>query len=72
MYDLAMLQIGQTVVTAGQKLVHHQARIDLLQLHVYAAAWTWHRVKTGHPHAARLVLAFLTVYLLWEFATRPW
>src|SRR5207237_5869654 len=27
-----MLQIGPTVVTAGQKLVHHQARIDLLQL----------------------------------------
>src|SRR5207253_10779059 len=26
-----MLQIGQTVVTAGQKLVHHQARIDLHQ-----------------------------------------
>ena len=39
---------------------------------LYAAAWTWHRVKTGHPHAARLVLAFLTVYVLWEFATRPW
>src|SRR5439155_428224 len=27
-----MLQIGPTVVSAGQKLVHHQARIDLLQL----------------------------------------
>src|SRR5437660_200427 len=27
-----MLQIGSTMVTAGQKLVHHQARIDLLQL----------------------------------------
>src|SRR5438094_628684 len=27
-----MLQIGPTMVTAGQKLVHHQARIDLLQL----------------------------------------
>src|SRR2546430_16399774 len=32
MYDLGMLQIGPTMVTAGQKLVHHQARIDLLQL----------------------------------------
>src|SRR5205814_109896 len=27
-----MLQIGPTMVSAGQKLVHHQARIDLLQL----------------------------------------
>src|SRR5439155_131651 len=44
-----MLQIGPTVVTAGQKLVHHQARIDLLQLEQsrlaaeFAAGEEWDR-----------------------------
>jgi uncharacterized membrane protein len=39
---------------------------------LYAAAWLWHRLKVRHPHAARLVLAFVTVYVAWEFLTRPW
>jgi uncharacterized membrane protein len=37
-----------------------------------AAAWTWHRVKARRPHVSSLLLAFLTVWFLWEFLTRPW
>jgi fucose 4-O-acetylase-like acetyltransferase len=37
-----------------------------------AAAWAWHRLKSGLPHVASLILAFLTVLFAWEFATRPW
>ena len=39
---------------------------------LYAAAWSWHRFKMRKPHAAQLVLAFVTVLVLWEFLTRPW
>jgi uncharacterized membrane protein len=39
---------------------------------LYAAAWSWHRLKMRRPHAARLALAYVTVLVAWEFATRPW
>jgi len=39
---------------------------------LYAAAWLWNRLKIRYTHAARLVLAFVTVYVAWEFLTRPW
>ena len=39
---------------------------------LYLAAWTWHRFKMRRPHAAQLVLAFVTVLVAWEFVTRPW
>ena len=39
---------------------------------LYVAAWTWHRFKMRRPHAAQLVLAFVTVLVVWEFVTRPW
>lgn len=39
---------------------------------IFAAAWTWHRIKSLAPHAASLVLLFLTVAFLYEFLTRPW
>ena len=39
---------------------------------LYAAAWSWHRFKMRKPHAAHLVLSFVTVLVLWEFLTRPW
>jgi len=39
---------------------------------LYVAAWSWHRFKMRRPHAAQLVLAFVTVLVLWEFLTRPW
>jgi hypothetical protein len=39
---------------------------------LYAAAWVWHRFKMRRPHAAQLVLAFVTVLVAWEFLTRPW
>ncbi|HET6899232.1 MAG TPA: heparan-alpha-glucosaminide N-acetyltransferase domain-containing protein [Vicinamibacteria bacterium] len=39
---------------------------------LYVAAWTWHRFKMRRPHAAHLVLSFVTVLVLWEFLTRPW
>ena len=39
---------------------------------LYAAAWTWHQFKMRRPHAAHLVLAFLTVLVAWELLTRPW
>jgi fucose 4-O-acetylase-like acetyltransferase len=39
---------------------------------LYVAAWTWHRFKMRRPHAAHLVLSFLTVLVVWEFLTRPW
>ena len=39
---------------------------------LYVAAWTWHRFKMRRPHAAHLVLAFVTVLAAWEFLTRPW
>ena len=39
---------------------------------LYAAAWVWHRFKMRRPHAAHLVLAFVTVLVAWEFLTRPW
>jgi len=39
---------------------------------LYTAAWMWHRFKMRRPHAAQLVLAFVTVLVAWEFLTRPW
>ena len=39
---------------------------------LYVAAWAWHRFKMRRPHAAQLVLAFLTVLVAWELLTRPW
>src|SRR5438874_5223501 len=51
-----MLQIGPTMVTAGQKLVHHQARIDLLQLEQsrlaaeLAAGEEWDRDGFNSPY----------------------
>ncbi|HVR71789.1 MAG TPA: heparan-alpha-glucosaminide N-acetyltransferase domain-containing protein [Vicinamibacteria bacterium] len=36
------------------------------------AAWAWHRLKAGAPHAATSTLIFLGTALLWEFFTRPW
>jgi len=39
---------------------------------LYVAAWSWHRFKMRKPHAAHLVLSFVTVLVLWEFLTRPW
>src|SRR5881398_2077109 len=51
-----MLQIGPTMVTAGQKLVHHQARIDLLQLEQsrlaaeFAAGEEWDRDGFNSPY----------------------
>src|SRR5207249_10639342 len=51
-----MLQIGPTVVSAGQKLVHHQARIDLLQLEQsrlaaeLAAGEEWDRDGFNSPY----------------------
>jgi uncharacterized membrane protein len=39
---------------------------------LYAAAWLWHRLKTGQPHMARLALLYVTVLVVWEFFTRPW
>jgi uncharacterized membrane protein len=39
---------------------------------LYGAAWVWHRFKMHRPHAAQLVLAFVTVLVVWEFVTRPW
>jgi uncharacterized membrane protein len=39
---------------------------------LYGAAWTWHRFKMRRPHGAHLVLAFITVLVLWELLTRPW
>jgi uncharacterized membrane protein len=39
---------------------------------LYAAARAWHAFKSHSPHEATLVLAFLALWFLWEFATRPW
>ena len=39
---------------------------------LYAAAWLWNRLKVRYTHAARLVVVFVTVYVAWEFLTRPW
>jgi hypothetical protein len=37
-----------------------------------AAAWLWRTAKQRAPREAQLVLAFLTVAFLYEFAVRPW
>ena len=39
---------------------------------VYAAAWTWHRVKSRAPHLASATLLFLGTAFAYEFLTRPW
>ena len=36
------------------------------------AAWLWRTAKQRAPHETRLLLLFLTVAFLYEFATRPW
>ena len=36
------------------------------------AAWLWRSAKQRAPHEAQLLLLFLTVAFLWEFAMRPW
>jgi hypothetical protein len=37
-----------------------------------AAAWLWRAFKQRGPQQARLVLAFLTIWFVWEFFTNPW
>jgi hypothetical protein len=37
-----------------------------------AASWLWRTAKQLAPREARLLLLFLTVAFLWEFAVRPW
>jgi hypothetical protein len=39
---------------------------------LYAAAWTWHRLKARAPHEATLVLVLLGTAFVYEFVTRPW
>ena len=39
---------------------------------VLAAAWAWHRFKSGAPHGASLALLFLGAAFVYEFFTRPW
>jgi uncharacterized membrane protein len=39
---------------------------------LYAAAWTWHRIKIKAPHEATLLLVFLGTILVYEFLRRPW
>ena len=36
------------------------------------AAWLWRTVKHRAPHEAQLLLVFVTVAFLYEFAVRPW
>ncbi|HSD26858.1 MAG TPA: acyltransferase family protein [Vicinamibacteria bacterium] len=37
-----------------------------------AAAWIWRAAKHRAPHEARLLLVFVAVTFLYEFAVRPW
>jgi hypothetical protein len=37
-----------------------------------AAAWLWRSAKQRSPHEAQLLLVFVTVAFLYEFAVRPW
>jgi len=37
-----------------------------------AAAWLWRTAKHRYPHEAQLLLAFLTIALVYELARRPW
>jgi fucose 4-O-acetylase-like acetyltransferase len=37
-----------------------------------AAAWLWRHAKHRAPHEAQLLLVFVTVAFLYEFAVRPW
>ena len=37
-----------------------------------AAAWLWRTAKQRAPRGARLVLVFVTTWVVWEFLTRPW
>jgi len=39
---------------------------------LFAAAWSWHRVKARAPHEATLLLVFLGTVFVYEFLTRPW
>ena len=36
------------------------------------AAWLWRTAKQRAPHEAQLLLVFLTIAFLYEFAVRPW
>ena len=36
------------------------------------AAWLWRTAKQRGPHEAQLLLVFLTIAFLYEFAVRPW
>jgi uncharacterized membrane protein len=48
------------------------AALVLMMPVLYVAAWAWHRMKMRRPHTAWLALAYVTVLVAWEFATRPW
>jgi hypothetical protein len=39
---------------------------------LWLAAFLWHKAKARWPHEAQQGLAFLTVWFVWEFLTRPW
>jgi uncharacterized membrane protein len=39
---------------------------------LYAAAWIWRTLKHRYPREAHLLLVFVSVAFLYEFAIRPW
>jgi uncharacterized membrane protein len=75
-----LILFGGVVVGASALARHHGtlgfggAGLTLLALLpvVYAAAWTWHRVKARAPHAASATLLFLGTAFVHELLTRPW
>jgi hypothetical protein len=57
----------------GQLGVAGALLVLLLMLPVlFAAAWLWRAAKQHAPREAQLLLVFVTVAFLYEFAARPW
>jgi hypothetical protein len=57
----------------GQLGVAGALLVLLLMLPVlFAAAWLWRAAKQNAPREAQLLLVFVTVAFLYEFAARPW
>jgi uncharacterized membrane protein len=79
-YVLHLIFLFGGVVTAAP-LGPWVGRLDLMEAFLtlalmaavlYAAAWTWHRVKIKAPHEATLFLVFLGTILVYELGRRPW
>ena len=80
-YVLHLYLLYGSIVTGSRMLRGFHGQLGLGEAFValglmlpvlLGAAWVWRTAKQRAPHQARLLLVFVTTYVVYEFLTRPW